>query len=112
MQVAALMCDSSSAAQTPAQAPGIQRRSIGHASPVCFYLWRNRTRLARGQAEWSGWINPEVLAFCAVTQGGHSKTRRIVHRSTACGRPWRASATICQVFLTARCRPGTAGLLR
>jgi len=42
---------SSSADQTPAQTPGVQRLSNGHASPVCFYLWRNRTRPAYGQAE-------------------------------------------------------------
>jgi len=42
---------SSSADQTPAQAPGVQRFFTGHASPVCFYLWRNRTRHACGAAE-------------------------------------------------------------
>jgi len=59
---------SSSADQTPAQAPGVQRFFTGHASPVCFYLWRNRTRHACGAAELTKRIALSLRSYAGRSQ--------------------------------------------
>ena len=50
--------------------------------------------------------------FAWVRKGGHSKTRRIVHRSTASARTGKVHRRFCQLMLTSARPPTTAGQLR